>query len=145
MTQDKAPKKAVARKAAQKKIAKKDVVKKAPITKASEATKTSTKKLPPRKLGPTSKSGETSESVTTVIAKMDAGYGNDLYLRGSANNLSWSKGTLMENVSPTEWVWRGLSVNEEMEFKVLLNDTYWSSGPNGIVAPGGTVVTTPQF
>ncbi len=143
MTQDKTPKKAVAKKAARATATKK-TVKKSPITKTS-ATKAVAKKMPPRKLGPSSKNAHNGERVTTVIAKTDAGYGNDVYLRGSANGLSWSKGTLMENVSPTEWVWRSTSVNEEMEFKVLLNDTIWSCGPNGVVAPGGTAVLSPQF
>ncbi len=131
-------KKAVAKKAAAtaakapaKKAAAKKTVAKAPAVKA--VRKTAAKKAAPRK------------AVTTVIAEIDAGFGNGVYLRGSGAGLTWDKGTLMENVSPTEWVWRSENVPSTLEFKLLLNDENWSAGPNGEVAPGGTVVVSPRF
>jgi hypothetical protein len=36
-------------------------------------------------------------------------------------------------------------VTSELEFKVLLNDEVWSTGPNGVVFPGATVVFEPGF
>ncbi|MCC5805733.1 MAG: hypothetical protein JJU00_05320 [Opitutales bacterium] len=130
-----AAKKAAVKKTAVKAPAKKAAVKKtaakAPAKKAVE--KAAVKKVVPRK------------PVTTVIAEIDAGFGNGVYIRGSGAGLTWDKGMLMENVSPTEWVWRSDALKAPLEFKLLLNDDNWSAGPNGEVASGGTIVVSPRF
>jgi len=82
---------------------------------------------------------------TTVIAKIDAGFGNELFIRGSGGGLSWETGVLMDNTGPNEWMWKSASVTGELEFKVVLNDQHWASGPNGVVFPGATVVFEPGF
>ena len=138
-------KKAVAKKVAAKKTAvtkapaKKTVAKKAPVKKAAPrkvaAKKTATKAASPKR----------EPIVTTVIAKIDAGFGNELTIRGSSSGLVWEAGILMENVGTDEWVWRSTAVTSELEFKVLLNDEAWSTGPNGVVFPGATVVFEPGF
>ncbi len=122
----KAVKKAVAEKAAVKKTVARKAVKKA----AKPAKKSPVKKAP---------------IVTTVIAKVDAGFGNAVYIRGNSSGLTWDAGVAMENKSSDEWVWTSTSVTSELEFKVLLNDTDWSTGPNGVVFPGATVVFEPSF
>ena len=51
----------------------------------------------------------------------------------------------MKNVSADEWVWESTVVTSEVEFKVLINDSVWSVGANGVVFPGATVVFEPVF
>jgi hypothetical protein len=132
-------KKAPAKKAPAKKVAAKKIV-----TKKVSAKKTATKKTPARKTA--RREIEKPEPiVTTVIAKVDAGFGNVITIRGNSSGLTWDAGALMENASADEWIWKSTSVTSELEFKVLLNDEIWSAGPNGVVFPGATVVFEPVF
>ncbi len=135
---------AVKKVAAKKTVTKKAAVK-APVKKAAAkkvAVKTPAKKAAKKAVA---KKAAPRKAMTTVIAEIDAGFGNGVFLRGSGAGLSWDKGTLMENVSPTEWVWRSEALTAPLEFKLLLNDDSWSAGPNGEVAPGGTIVVSPRF
>jgi membrane protein involved in colicin uptake len=132
-------KKAAAKKvAATKTVTKKAVAKKA-ATKTAAVKKTAVKKTAVKK------AATKAPIVTTVIAKVDAGFGNEVTIRGNSSGLTWESGTLMENVGTDEWVWKSTSVTSELEFKVLLNDEVWSTGPNGVVFPGATVVFEPGF
>jgi hypothetical protein len=132
-------KKAVAKKAvkkaAKKAPAKKAVAKKAPAKKP--AAKKAAKKV--------AKKATRKPIVTKVIAKIDAGFGNQVFIRGNSTGLTWDSGILMENVSSDEWVWTSTVVTSEVEFRVLINDSVWSLGPNGVVFPGATVVFEPAF
>lgn len=125
-----APKKTAAKKAAVKKTA----------TKQAAPKKTAAKKVA-RKTAPVKR----KPIVTTVIAKIDAGFGNELTIRGGSSGLTWDAGELMTNTGASEWVWKSTSVTSELEFKVLINDEIWSAGPNGVVFPGATVVFEPTF
>lgn len=117
-------------------VAKKAVPTKKSATKKPAARKAATKKAATKNAPP---------PTTTVIARYDAGFGNQLFLRGSGGGLSWDQGVLMENTQADEWVWETTSASGELEFKVLLNDTEWSTGQNGIVFAGATVVFEPVF
>jgi hypothetical protein len=120
-----------------KKAAKKTAVKKTAAKKAARkvpAKKAAKKAAPSRK-----------KEMTTLIARIDAGFGNGVYLRGGGAGLSWNEGVLMENTGSDEWVWQSDEVRAELEFKVLINDQQWSVGPNGVVFPGATVVFEPTF
>mgnify|MGYP000548429847 CR=1 FL=1 len=125
-----AAKKTVAKKAAVKKTAVKKVAAKKTVAKKAAAKKAVARKEP---------------VVTTIIAKFDAGFGNQLYLRGNCSGLTWDSGTLMDNTGSDEWIWKSTVVTSELEFKVLINDSVWSVGPNGVVFPGATVVFEPSF
>lgn len=127
----------VVKKVAVEKAAAKEPVAKKAVTKtpAKKAVKKVAKKAVRKK----------APIVTTVIAKIDAGFGNELYIRGNSSGLKWDAGVAMENKSTDEWVWTSTAVTSELEFKVLLNDTVWSTGPNGVVFPGATVVFEPGF
>lgn len=137
-------KKVVAKKAAVKKVATKKVAaKKAVVKKAAvkaPAKKAAVKKAPAKK--PAAKK---QKVVTRVVAKVDAGFGNQVFIRGNSTGLTWDSGTLMKNVSADEWVWESTVVTSEVEFKVLINDSVWSVGANGVVFPGATVVFEPVF
>ena len=93
-------------------------------------------------------SAKGSAPVTIIVAKYDAGYGNDLYIRGEGAGLSWETGALMKNVENDVWVW---TTNETakgaISFKFLLNDStdHWSLGDNLSASTGETTTTTPYF
>ncbi len=91
---------------------------------------------------------KTSAPVTIIVAKHDAGYGNNLYIRGEGAGLSWETGALMKNVENDVWVW---TTNETakgaISFKFLLNDSteHWSVGDNLSASTGETTTVTPYF
>lgn len=141
----KAVKKVAAKKVAAKKTVTKKVVKKAPAKKAvKQAVKKVAKKKAVKKVAK-KKVTKKAKVVTTVIAKIDAGFGNEVYIRGNNSGLAWDAGVAMTNKSADEWVWSSDAVTSELEFKVLINDKNWSAGPNGVVFPGATVVFEPAF
>jgi len=106
---------------------KKVAAKKAPAKKAA-------KKAPAKKI-----------TETTIIARVDVGFGNSLYVRGEGAGLSWDKGTLMENVSPYEWALKTTAAKTGVVFKFLINDEIWSDGENLSVSAGGTSISSPTF
>ncbi|MCB1776474.1 MAG: hypothetical protein KDI50_03455 [Candidatus Competibacteraceae bacterium] len=94
-------------------------------------------------------SGKRADAVVTVIvAKYDAGFGNDLYVRGEGAGLSWESGVLMKNVENDVWVWTTNEMTEGViSFKFLLNDNTdnWSAGDNLSASSGETTTITPSF
>ncbi|MCB1822830.1 MAG: hypothetical protein KDI73_14820, partial [Candidatus Competibacteraceae bacterium] len=94
-------------------------------------------------------SGKRADSVVTVIvAKYDAGFGNNLYIRGEGAGLSWDAGALMKNVENDVWVWTTNEMTEGViSFKFLLNDNTetWSAGDNLSASAGETTTITPSF
>jgi hypothetical protein len=146
----KVPVKKVAKKAAPAAAAKKAVAAKAPAKKTVKKTApvspaAAPKKAPVVKQAPARKVARKAPAITRVIAKVDAGFGNGLHIRGSGGGLVWDAGVLMENKGSDEWIWESTAVTSELEFKVLLNDEVWSEGPNGVIFPGATVVFEPVF
>ncbi len=127
----KAAKKAVKKTAVKKTVAKK-AVKKVVTKKAAKkvATKKTVKKV--------------ATPLTTVIAKVDIGWGNNLYIRGEGGGLSWEKGLLMDCVDG-DWTWSTASAKEGLAFKFIINDEIWAEGENLTVAAGGTSVSSPAF
>jgi hypothetical protein len=84
-------------------------------------------------------------SRVTLIAKIDVGFGNALFVRGEGAGLSWDKGTALENTSSDTWTLVLPAVDKPLAFKFLLNDTSWSWGGDYTAAPGDTVTVTPTF
>jgi hypothetical protein len=81
----------------------------------------------------------------TIVAKVDVGFGNSLYVRGDEPYLHWAKGTALGNIAGDRWEIVLSGVEKPFEFKFLVNDTSWSTGENYCVAPGDTVSLTPSF
>jgi hypothetical protein len=81
----------------------------------------------------------------TIVANVDVGFGNSLYVRGDEPFLHWAKGTLLGNVAGNKWEIVLTAVDKPFEFKFLLNDTGWSTGENYTVSPGDTVTLSPVF
>jgi len=84
-------------------------------------------------------------SRVTIVANIDVGFGNSLYLRGGGTGLSWEKGVLLDCVSGSTWKTVISGVEKPLTFKFLLNDETWSTGADFIASPGDTVTVTPSF
>jgi hypothetical protein len=94
---------------------------------------------------PTVKPVASARVQTKIVAKVDVGFGNALYVRGDGPGLSWNQGVRMNCVANDQWE---LSLGESarpVSFKLLLNDTIWCSGPDSTVASGATATVTPDF
>lgn len=81
----------------------------------------------------------------TIIARVNAGFGNTLYVRGKGPGLSWDIGTPMRCVADEEWRLELGGVMQPVVFKVLLNDQIWAEGEDCTVEPGGSIEITPVF
>lgn len=92
------------------------------------------------------KKGKCSDTkLTRVIVKFDAGWGNQLYIRGIGAGLNWQKGVVMQCVGDDEWLWEQLVPKGDVSFKILLNDQVWSQGEDFVVACGDTIICHPVF
>lgn len=98
-----------------------------------------------RKTASCPKKCETKAKLTRVIAKFDAGWGNQLYIRGLGGSLDWQKGVPMQSISEDEWLWEQIVPKGTVSFKILLNDKNWSVGEDLVVAAGDTVICRPTF
>lgn len=141
-------KKTTAKKAAKKTAAKKTVATKAPAKKAAKkvAAKKALVKKTAAKKAPAKKAASKKSAKTSIIANVDVGFGNSLFVRGEgAPGLSWDQGTQMDNISPYEWACSTSAAKGEVTFKFLINDEVWSVGDNLTVPAGGTSVSSPSF
>lgn len=136
-TTKKAAKKVAAKKTPAKKAVEKTTASKAPVKK-STAKKASPKKVPAKKVA-------TKQPTTTIVANVDVGFGNTLYIRGEGAGLSWEKGTELKNISPYEWSFSTTAAKGPVTFKFLINDEAWADGENLTVPAGGRSVSSPVF
>ena len=136
-------KKVVAKKAPAKKAStpKKVATKKAPVKKAATPKKPTTKKAPVKKAVAPKKAA----SQTSIIARVDVGFGNTLYVRGEGAGLSWEKGAALKNITPYEWGFASKKGSGTVTFKFLINDILWAEGEDLTVAAGGKSVSSPTF
>jgi hypothetical protein len=81
----------------------------------------------------------------TITAKIDVGFGNALFVRGSGAGLTWSRGTPLACVSNDTWRVVLPSADSPFAFKFVLNDQRWSAGKDYLAGPGDTVTVTPAF
>jgi hypothetical protein len=86
-----------------------------------------------------------TSSKTRVIVKYDAGFPNQLYIRGKGANLSWDKGLPLKNIKPDEWMWETDANFNYCEFKILINDRVYENGDNHHLNAGSTLLYTPHF
>lgn len=133
-------------------VAKKVVAKKAPAKKtaatkkASTPKKSATKKAPVKKAAASKKAApKKTDSQTSIIARVDVGFGNTLYVRGEGAGLSWEKGTALKNITPYEWGFASKKGTGPVTFKFLINDILWAEGEDLMVAAGGKSVSSPTF
>jgi len=87
---------------------------------------------------------ETKRPVTTIEAKIDVGFGNNLFVRGQGAGLSWDCGVPLKCIDPQTWQWSA-PANDNLKFKLLLNDTVWAQGEDLVAAPGKRLQIAPTF
>ncbi|HEX9784207.1 MAG TPA: hypothetical protein VGA56_15935 [Opitutaceae bacterium] len=92
-----------------------------------------------------SASAPTSVSKTSVVARLDVGFGNELFIRGEGPGLSWDKGVLMECESSDMWTWTSSAVTRPFAYKVLINDEQWPSGDDFVAEAGVENTISPVF
>ena len=80
-----------------------------------------------------------------MVAHVDVGYGNTLYIRGEGANLSWQKGIPLKNLSATEWAFETSKATGDIHFKFLINDQVWAEGENLSIKAGSKSVSSPYF
>lgn len=107
----------------------------------TEVVATAAKPVKPRKTS----AEKAAPSPTRIMAYVDVGHGNNLYLRGEGGGLSWDKGVPMECIGGDCWSWSVDSALHDITFKVLINDQRWSAGDNLTVAFGQTATFIPAF
>jgi len=84
-------------------------------------------------------------SLTVIAARVDIGFGNHLFLRGTGPGLSWETGVPMANVGSDLWTVDLIGATSPIHCKFLINDTLWSAGPDYVVDPGAQLEVTPLF
>ena len=82
---------------------------------------------------------------TVIVAKIDVGWGNSIYLRGVGGGLSWDVGVLMDNLKKDEWTWSCPASDGPITYKFVRNDAHWALGPDHIATPGESAIVVPQF
>jgi hypothetical protein len=87
----------------------------------------------------------TSKAQTKIVARIDAGFGNALYVRGDGPGLSWNQGAPMKCISNDHWELSLAEAARPISFKILLNDTTWCTGPDNTVESGATATVKPEF
>ncbi|MBQ6704620.1 MAG: hypothetical protein IJN19_01245 [Opitutales bacterium] len=102
-----------------------------------------TKKAVKKTTAPVAK--KAAKKVTRIIANVDVGWGNMLYIRGEGAGLSWEQGVPMLCNNDTEWHWTAETDAEPISFKFLVNDEKWASGENVTINAGDVHISTPTF
>lgn len=109
------------------------------------AKKAVTKKaVAPKKVATPAKPVPTA-APTKIVAKIDIGFGNTLFIRGEGPGLSWDSGLAMTPVAGDEWSVEITGAKAAVIFKLLVNDLSWSVGEDYTVAAGTSIEITPSF
>ncbi|MDF2549633.1 MAG: hypothetical protein K0S07_700 [Chlamydiales bacterium] len=91
------------------------------------------------------KAPESCGAKTHITVKYNAGFPNNLFIRGSGGGLSWERGIPLKNIGDSEWVFESQGDCKQIEFKVLLNDLVYEQGPNHVVEKGKQISYAPTF
>ncbi|ACB75427.1 hypothetical protein [Opitutus terrae] len=110
------------------------------LTPAKKTTKTvrKTNPVPAAPVAPTA-------VVTTIMANIDVGFGNSLFIRGEGPGLSWEKGVRMDCVADDRWSVELGESARPFVFKFLINDEVWCTGEDFTIAPASHVTLAPVF
>ncbi len=96
-------------------------------------------------VAPAVKAVPASVVATKIVAQIDVGFGNTLYVRGEGSGLSWEKGVPLDCVTDDQWSLTLSETSRPVVFKFLINDLTWSLGEDYVVQPGSSVALTPEF
>lgn len=149
MPQKKAPHKSQSSKSSKHSSSKTSTAKR-PCAKASPPTNTTMAsaraKQPSTKTAPSGAASATkAKAATKVVAHVDVGWGNKLFIRGEGPGLNWNQGIEMKNTGPNQWEWTTNAQSGTIELKFLINDQQWNEGQNMQVTRGSTAVAEPTF
>ncbi len=110
--------------------------------------------------GPSAVQARAQDQPVTIYVHYDTGFGNELTIRGDTAPLNWDTGQPMTWTTGNVWVWQAPAGLSSFQFKVLINDSTWSTGGNYQVtastprsidiypffgASQGSLVTIPGF
>jgi hypothetical protein len=84
-------------------------------------------------------------AITKVVARIDVGLGNALFIRGQGDGLAWDKGTPLLCQNASSWVWSTGQATGKVAFKLLLNDVTWAQGDDIVVEAGKKIEVVPRF
>ena len=70
---------------------------------------------------------------------------NSLTIRGNGPGLDWNRSAPFKHLGADLWVWETTQHFNNFEFKLLLNDVKWESGPNHRVQHGKKEEIFPRF
>lgn len=110
----------------------KPVAKKAP----AKAAPASTPAPKPAKKAAEKKPVPAAAGLTAVVARIDVGFGNLLFIRGDGPGLSWERGVPMDCVASDQWTWSTATASRPFAYKVLINDERWSAGEDCVAEVG---------
>jgi hypothetical protein len=127
-----------------KKITKKEPVSKAPAKKTA-APAPAPKIVAASKPATRKKKSATEPPATFITARIDIGFGNHLYVRGTGPGLSWDRGIAMDCVGTGLWTTTVKLAKAPVVFKFLVNDLSWSTGEDFVVEPGQSLTISPGF
>ncbi len=86
-----------------------------------------------------------SDKTKVIVAHIDVGYGNTVYIRGEGGSLSWDVGVPMINADADRWVWSFHADEAPREYKFLRNDRDWEIGENHALTGCDVTATSPKF
>jgi hypothetical protein len=98
-----------------------------------------------RAAAPAVKKPAAKSAPTVITALIDVGFGNALYVRGEGAGLSWDAGVLLDCAADDQWTISLAAADKPVVFKLLINDSNWSVGPDYVAEPGKKVTVTPTF
>ena len=84
-------------------------------------------------------------SRVTLVAKVDVGFGNSVYVRGDQPYLHWEKGIPLGCIASDRWEIVLTGVERPFQFKFLRNNECWCEGENYTASPGDTITPSPVF
>jgi len=116
------------------------------VTKAAvAAAKASPGNFAPAAKKPAASTPVSTVSTTAILARIDVGFGNLLYIRGEGPGLSWDRGAPMECASSDTWTWSTTAALRPFAYKVIINDEQWSVGDDYIASVGVGNTVWPAF
>lgn len=86
-----------------------------------------------------------SASATQILANIDVGFGNTLYIRGEGPGLSWETGQPLDCLKDDIWSFTIDAAARPIVFKFLINDESWCAGDDYVVEPGQEITLVPSF
>jgi len=115
----------------------------APATKRVAAP--AAKALVPSTKAPVVKAASAKSASTEITAVINVGFGNALFLRGEGPGLSWDVGFPLNCVSDETWSVSFPATGKAITYKLLINDTTWSTCSDYVAASGSKVTVEPTF